>query len=240
VIRAAATALSLLPLAAAAGCAQASGASPRRGAASSATAASALAALPVKGRAPKTGYARVRDFGPAWTDATSAPGGHYGCNTRDQVLFRDLTAVRFKGTSHCTVAAGTLADPYTGRSIAFVRGPRTSAAVQIDHLVSLGDSWQTGAQQLTQAQREALANDPLNLLAVDGPANEAKGDGDAATWLPANKSVRCMYVARQIAVKTKFGLWLTAGERNAMSTVLKSCPNEPLPTETSPGVVFKH
>src|SRR5947199_120048 len=82
-----------------------------------------------------------------------------------------------------------------------VRGQRTSAAVQIDHVVALSDAWQTGAQLLPALERARLANDPVELLAVDGPTNEAKGDGDAATWLPPNKPFRCAYVARQIAVK---------------------------------------
>ncbi|MEY9839520.1 HNH endonuclease family protein [Streptacidiphilus sp. EB103A] len=201
------------------------------------TAAAALAELPVKGRAPKTGYNRVGDFGPAWSDNTSAPGGHDGCDTRDQVLRRDLTNVRFKGTPHCTVASGTLHDPYTGHTIAFVRGPQ-STRVQVDHIAALMDVWQTGAQQLTQDQREALANDPLELLAVDGPTNEAKGDGDAATWLPPAKSFRCTYAARQIAVKAKYRLWVTPAEKDALRQVLATCPGQPLPTESSAGVAF--
>ena len=198
-------------------------------AASSATALAALAALPVKGRAPKTGYSRAA-FGPAWTDDTTADGGHNGCDTRNDVLRRDLVDVVPKaGTRGCVVAAGTLHDPYTGRTIAFVRGERTSAAVQIDHVVALSDAWQTGAQQLTAEQRARLANDPLELLAVDGPTNEAKGDGDAATWLPSNKAFRCDYVARQIAVKRAYRLWVTGAEAAAMRRVLQACPGEPLP-----------
>ena len=140
-----------------------------------------LATLPVKGRAPMTGYARAR-FGPAWTDDTAADGGHNGCDTRNDVLRRDLRQLVLRsGTRGCVVLSGTLPDPYTGHVIAFVRGERTSTAVQIDHVVALGDAWQTGAQRLDPTTRERLANDPLELLAVDGPTNQAKGDGDAAT-----------------------------------------------------------
>src|SRR3982751_5596572 len=168
-----------------------------------------LATLPVKGRAPKTGYSRAA-FGPAWTDDTGADGGHNGCDTRNDVLRRDLADVVVKpGTRGCVVALGTLTDPYTGRTIGFVRGQRTSAAVQIDHVVTLSDAWQTGAQLLAASERTRLANDPVELLAVDGPTNEAKGDGDAATWLPPNKAFRCAYVARQIAVKRDYHLWVT-------------------------------
>jgi hypothetical protein len=199
------------------------------------TASSELAALPVKGRAPMTGYSRSQ-FGPAWTDDTTAPWSHNGLDTRNDILSRDLTDVScksqtLKAAPHCTVATGTLHEPYTGQTIHFVRGFQTSAKVQIDHVVALGDAWQTGAQQLTFGQREALANDPLNLIAADGPANEAKGDSDAASWLPPNKSFRCDYVARQVAVKRKYGLWMTAAEKAAVGNVLAKCPGEPAITD---------
>ncbi len=123
--------------------------------------------------------------------------------------------------------AGILKDPYTDRTISFTRGGE--ALVDIDHVVSLGNAWETGAQQLSDEDRRRFANDPLNLLAVDGPANRRKGDADAATWLPPNKAFRCSYVARQTAVKTRYRLWVTAAERSAISAVLSSCPAQPLP-----------
>jgi hypothetical protein len=127
------------------------------------------------------------------------------------------------------VLTGNLADPYSGRAIAFQRGQGTSDDVQIDHVVALSDAWQKGAQGMDPGRRTAFANDPLNLLAVDGPLNMKKGDGDAATWLPPNRAIRCLYVARQVAVKVSYGLWMTQAEKNAIATVLSSCPDEPLP-----------
>jgi hypothetical protein len=112
-----------------------------------------------------------------------------------------------------------------------MRGP-DSSKVQIDHVVALSDAWQKGAQQLTSEQRYQLANDPLELLAVDGQANTQKSDGDAATWLPPNKPYRCAYVARQVAVKQKYQLWITAAEHDAMQRVLSSCPSQLLPVVT--------
>lgn len=181
------------------------------------SAAQALETLEVKGRAPKTGYTRDQ-FGQGWGKTT-------GCNTRNIILFRDLKNVQLE--NECTVLSGTLNDPYTGKIIEFTKG--NSAGVQIDHVVALSDAWQKGAQLLTLDQRKQLANDPLELLAVDGPANQAKADGDAATWLPSNKAFRCQYVARQIAVKVKYYLWVTPAEKSAMIDILKGCPNEPLP-----------
>ena len=141
---------------------------------------------------------------------------------------RDL-ANAVLGDDNCKVQAGALSDPYTGQRIAFKRGANSSGAVQIDHVVALSNAWQTGAQQLSSEQRISLANDPLELLAVDGPANQQKGDGDAATWLPSNKPFRCQYIARQIAVKKKYSLWVTPPERTAMERILASCPEQRLP-----------
>jgi hypothetical protein len=192
------------------------------------TALAELARLTVKGRAPKTGYSRAQ-FGPAWTDDNNAPLGHNGCDTRNDVLHRDLVSITYASGSDCTIASGVLADPYTGKTIKFVRGPH-SAVIQIDHVVALGDDWQKGAAKFSAAKRRALANDPLNLMAVDGTANEQKSDSDAASWLPPNKRFRCTYVARQIAVKGKYGLWVTSAEQAAMARVLSTCKSQPLPT----------
>jgi hypothetical protein len=189
------------------------------------TALAALAALPVKGRAPKTGYDRDR-FGQAWADAD-----RNGCDTRNDILRRDLTSYTLKaGTNGCLVLTGTLAEPYTGKKIGFVRGQGTSSVVQIDHVVALSDAWQKGAQQLDEGTRTAFANDPLNLLAVHGPTNQSKGDGDAATWLPPRKAYRCAYVARQVAVKARYRLWVTAAEHDAIERILTACPTQKLPT----------
>ena len=213
-----------------------SSASPRpRARTSGATVGSALemlATLPVKGRAPKTGYSR-QQFGDAWLDVD-----RNGCDTRNDILRRDLVNKTYKsGTGECVVASGDLPDPYTGRVITFHRGQKTSSAVQIDHVIALSNAWQTGAQKIPLQQRVALANDPLNLLAVDGPANQQKSDADAATWLPANTSFRCAYVARQVGVKKKYQLWVTPAEKDAMIQVLHGCPNQSVPNTVSAPIV---
>ena len=185
---------------------------------------SVIQAQITKGRAAKTGYTRDQ-FGPAWADVD-----RNGCDTRNDILKRDLTNEVFKEkTNGCTVLSGTLVDPFSGETINFVRGVATSSEVQIDHTVALSNAWQTGAFKLTADQRKAFANDPLNLLAVKGRLNSQKGDGDAATWLPPLKSYRCEYVSRQIAVKIKYKLWFTAPEKEAMIRILKTCPEKALP-----------
>jgi hypothetical protein len=183
-----------------------------------------LETLPVKGRAPKTGYTRDQ-FGQAWADVD-----RNGCDTRNDILKRDLTSITYKAkTRNCVVLSGTLLDRYSGESINFVRGNITSMEVQIDHVVALSNAWQTGAFKLTAEQRKALANDPINLFAVKGRLNSQKGDGDAATWLPPLKSFRCAYVAQQIAVKAKYSLWVVPPEKAAMLSILAKCPTQKLP-----------
>lgn len=184
-------------------------------------AAATLDQLAVKGRAPNTGYSRDQ-FGNGWASQN-------GCDTRNIILHRDLTDV--VANEKCQVVSGNLNDPYTGKQMAFKRGAGTSDDVQIDHVVALSDAWQKGAQQLSPERREQLANDPLELLAVDGPANQQKSNGDAATWLPANKAFRCQYVARQVAVKKRYDLWVTSAEKETIARILGSCPGQGLPSE---------
>jgi hypothetical protein len=160
---------------------------------------------------------------------------HNGCDTRDDVLSRDLTGRTYERGDTCVVESGTLADPYTRTRIRFTRGD--GSQVDIDHVVALGDAWATGAFRWDAAKREALANDPFNLLAVDASANRQKGDGDAATWLPHNKGFRCDYVARQVGVKARYGLWTTPAEHDAMQRVLDGCPGERVPTGAKATVV---
>ena len=192
--------------------------------ASQPTVVDVIAQMAVKGRAPKTGYTRDQ-FGTAWKDVD-----RNGCDTRNDILNRDLSSIIYKVSSKdCVILSGLLIDPYSGESIDFLRGVATSSEVQIDHVVALSNAWQTGAFQLTLERRTAFANDPLNLLAVKGRLNSQKGDGDAATWLPPRKSYRCAYVARQVAVKYKYGLWLTAPEKAAILKLLQPCPGQLIP-----------
>ena len=193
-----------------------------------APAAGLLEGLTVRGRGPMTGYSREQ-YGPAWADVD-----RNGCDTRTDILRRDLTATRLKpGTGGCLVLDGVLApDPYTGAELAFVRGGRSE--IDIDHVVALGNAWVSGAARLPPDTRAALANDPLNLLAVDATANRQKGAGDAATWLPPHRPYRCAYVSRQVAVKAAYGLSVTPSERDAIARVLAGCGDQAAPTVATP------
>jgi hypothetical protein len=195
--------------------------SPAEQAADTATAV-AVSLLPTKGRAPMTGYDRDR-FGAAWLDAD-----RNGCDTRNDVLGEHLSAVTLEDNG-CVVATGSYEDPYTGSRIDYWHGH--GALIDIDHIVSLGNAWATGAFGWPIEKRAAFANDPLNLLPTDTGANRQKGDGDAATWLPPNTSYRCEYVSRQVAVKAKYDLWVTAPEKAAIQRVLAPCDGQALTSD---------
>ena len=180
----------------------------------------ALNNLEVKGRAPKTGYARSQF--PHWSDPD-----RNGCDARNDTLKRDLTNITYKaGTRDCKVIAGQLLDPFSGKVITF---STAKVVIDIDHVVALSNAWQTGAAYFDKNKRSQIANDPLNLLAVDSKLNRQKGDGDAATWLPPSKAFRCEYVARQVAVKAKYGLWVTQPEKVAIDKILSTCVGQKLP-----------
>lgn len=177
-----------------------------------------LELLEVKGRAPKTGYSR-EEFYNGWPTVE-------GCSLRQRIIKREFgdSAV----LDGCNVVAGEFDEPYTGEHLVFHSREEISKGIQIDHVVALSDAWQKGAQYMDKTVRYQMATDSLNLLAVDGPANQGKSDGDAATWLPSNKKFRCQYVARQVSVKYKYGLWVTEAEKNAIYNILTTCPDEPV------------
>ncbi|WEV69118.1 HNH endonuclease family protein [Bifidobacterium sp. ESL0775] len=185
--------------------------------------AEALATLPVDDHPSTRGYDRD-SFGYNTTDDDGD-----GCTIRDDILKRDMTAIKYKAPSACQVKSGSLREPYTGKTIHFVRGRQTSAAVQIDHVVALENAWQSGANKWDAAQKQEYGNDPYNLLSVDGPANQQKGSASAAYWLPANRQFRCAYVARQVGVKEKYDLTVTTAEKQAISKVLRTCPAQQIP-----------
>lgn len=171
-------------------------------------------------------YDRTRDFGDAWSDKlpdqAQVAFARNGCDTRNDILNRDLAGANKDGT--CTVTTGHLWDPYTGKDIEFHRGKTTSQAVQIDHIVALGDVWVSGGNTLTQQQRFNIANDPINLVAVDGPTNAAKGAKKANDWMPPYEPIHCFYAASQVQVKAKYGLTVTKAEHEALSDAISRCP----------------
>jgi Protein of unknown function (DUF1524) len=173
---------------------------------------------------PRTTRGYVRDaFGSDWIDTD-----HDGCNQRDDVLLRDAvpgtTTVAQQGACDHDVLAGTWHDPYTGRTLTFtdLKDLRQAEAIQIDHIVPLAEAWVSGADHWTGDRREAFANDLHELLAVDGPTNMSKGDGDPAAWRP-RKGYQCTYARRWIAVKTAWQLAVDPAELAALDQMLGFC-----------------
>lgn len=165
-------------------------------------------------------------FGESWDDDNDAPGGHNGCDTRNDILDRDLVEKSYVAITRCptAVATGTLIDPYTNATIAFVRGNRVGASVQIDHIVPLALAWDLGARNWSDALRLRFANDPANLLAVDGPANQDKGDSEPAVWMPPNRAFWCQYAVQFAAVLRGYGLPVDAPSARVLREAAGTCP----------------
>lgn len=173
------------------------------------------------------GYDYRRDaFGESWTDETTAPGGHNGCDTRNDILDRDLIDKTYVAISRCpdAVATGILLDPYTNATVDFTRGEQTGAEVQIDHLVPLALAWDLGARNWTDEMRVRFANDPANLLAVAGDANQDKGDKPPALWMPPNEAFHCQYAMQFIAVLKGYGLPVDAQSAPVLRDAAGTCP----------------
>ncbi|MFI5507327.1 HNH endonuclease family protein [Mycobacterium sp. NPDC051804] len=173
------------------------------------------------------GYDYRRDaFGDSWTDDNSAPGGHNGCDTRNDILDRDLVDKSYISIKRCpnAVATGLMHDPYTNAEIAFTRGEKTGAAVQIDHIVPLALAWDLGARFWTDDMRLRFANDPANLIAVAGGANQDKGDQEPAAWMPPNAAFRCQYSVQFIAVLRGYALPVDAPSAVVLRDAAATCP----------------
>ncbi|WP_245569758.1 HNH endonuclease family protein [Gordonia shandongensis] len=184
-----------------------------------------LGALTVVDRRPAAGRDYERDaFGPAWTDAAAVAGGGNGCDTRNDILERDVSVTARTAVASCpeAVAAGTLTSPYTGRSMSFRRG-RESAAVQIDHIVPLAYAWDLGAWEWSPDRRWSFANDPANLVAVDAASNQAKSDLEPARWMPPLRGFHCQYAVQIVVVLAAYGLPVDAPSRTILDGVLAGC-----------------
>jgi Protein of unknown function (DUF1524) len=165
-------------------------------------------------------------YGDAWTDDNDAPLGHNGCDTRDDILNRDLVDKTYVSIKRCpdAVATGTLHDPYTNATIAFQRGAKVGEAVQIDHIVPLAYAWDMGAFAWPEPERVRFANDPANLLAVEGQANQDKGDSPPALWMPPNTAFACQYAMQFIAVLRGYQLPVDQPSSDVLRRAAATCP----------------
>lgn len=186
-----------------------------------------LAGVSVVARRARSGDYRRSAFGTAWDDDNTAPGGRNGCDTRDEILARDLMDTGYLSTKRCphAVASGTLRDPYTGRTVAFLRGERVGASVQIDHIVPLAYAWDMGARDWPDWVRKRFANDPANLLAVAGQANQDKGDLPPGEWMPQNRAFHCQYAIQFAAVLRGYRLAVEEASGRELRRAAASCPS---------------
>ncbi|MEC3954753.1 HNH endonuclease family protein [Nocardia sp. CDC153] len=220
----------IITLLAATGCESIGQVTPAPGSPSRAQLERLLAAVPTVPKRPRPGgYDRGCGtgqgcvFGPAWTDDHDGPGGHDGCDSRNTVLARQLGAVRVRPADGCVVVSGVLNDPYTGRRIAFDRSD--AKAVQIDHVYPLAAAWDLGASGWPPPVRVRFANDvDFNLLAVDGKTNEDKGDRTPGDWLPPARATHCFYAGKYLTAANRYGLPVTAADRDALRRVARGCP----------------
>jgi hypothetical protein len=151
---------------------------------------------------------------------SSADPDRNGCATREDVMARDLVNKTVTGV--CNVVRGVLHDPYTGRDVTYDESVY-SGSVQIDHVVSLSEAWRAGAEQWTKPKRVQFANDPANLLAVDGRANAGKGDSGPAEWLPLNKAFRCTYARKRVQIAYAYRLHVAPADYDSLALLLDHC-----------------
>jgi hypothetical protein len=182
-----------------------------------------LAQIPLRTRA--FDYRRAA-FGDSWTDDNPAPGGRNGCDTRNDILDRDLVDKTYVSIKRCpkAVATGTLHDPYTNEVVSFMRGDRIGASVQIDHIVPLALAWDLGAHDWPDSLRLRFANDPANLLAVAGAPNQDKGDSEPALWMPPNTAFRCQYAVQFVAVLRGYDLPIDTPSATVLRDAAATCP----------------
>ncbi|MCQ4206813.1 HNH endonuclease family protein [Streptomyces longispororuber] len=164
------------------------------------------------------------EFGDGWSDDVDAPGGRNGCDTRDDVLRRDLTDLREGDRNPCVVLSGTLHDPYTGKDLPY--SYRRASQIQTDHVVALGAAWRAGAWAWTPKERLTYANDLDVLLATDKTTNYEKSSKTPDKWKPPNHGYWCAYGRRWTGIKHKYRLTVTAPEKLALQDLLATCPAE--------------
>lgn len=129
-----------------------------------------------------------------------------GCTTREHVIAAQLA----EPAPACDLPRhATGADPYTG-------GTFTVGDTEVDHIFPLSAAWDAGAHAWSDARRHAFANDPANLVAVDGSVNQEKSDLMPSQWSPGDRSARCWYARRLADVAASYQLSLSGEDRRAL------------------------
>ncbi|MFE9446667.1 HNH endonuclease family protein [Streptomyces sp. NPDC006602] len=103
--------------------------------------------------------------------------------------------------------------------------------IDIDHMVPLAESWNSGASAWSAQERTAYANDlddARALIAISAASNRSKSDQDPATWQPPAEAHRCTYATDWITIKIRWCLTIDPAEQAALTGILDGCPNTPI------------
>ncbi|MBZ3904427.1 HNH endonuclease family protein [Streptomyces griseiscabiei] len=181
-----------------------------------------ITALPVHGEGPRDGYSREQFR--HWIDADRD-----GCHTRNEVLLHEAI-VAPEVTGRCSITAGT------GQWWSWYDETTQTdkEQVDIDHMVPLGEAWDSGAAAWSATERRDYANDlddERSLLAVRDSVNQSKADRDPGEWMPPAASATCRYIADWVTVKTRWGLTADPAEHAAITRIAGGC-DDPLITVT--------
>lgn len=144
-----------------------------------------------------------------------------GCDTREEVLIAESIVPATQGTG-CAVT-GEWMSVYDLTTFVAPGG------MDIDHMVPLGEAWDSDASSWDSARREAYANDldhPEALIAVSASSNRSKGDRDPAEWKPPNVAYWCRYAFEWVTVKVGWGLSADSAEVEALQEMLVTCQDE--------------
>ena len=111
-------------------------------------------------------------------------------------------------------------------SIGFYTG-KTCDFINIDHIVSLKDAYESGAASWSASKKKAFANDRSNHVPSCGPVNSSKGSEGPSDFLRRSRDGRgleyeivrfCEYVEMYHAVKLKYGLSLRGNSTKTFAT----------------------
>ena len=139
-------------------------------------------------------------------------------NTRHEILLQQAVGEVKLSPDGCFVSMGAWNDPYSGKR--FTR----ASDLDIDHVIAVKWAHEHGGANWPPEKKEAFANDPLNLLAVDDGLNQAKGAKGPDQWLPPNQAYRCQYLDRWKRVLSAYpGLTMTPQENRIYGRQLSAC-----------------
>ncbi|MFC9484595.1 HNH endonuclease family protein [Streptomyces hydrogenans] len=142
-----------------------------------------------------------------------------GCNTRAEVLLDEAIEAPAVAAG-CKLSGGLWHSYYDAAKV------NDPAKLDIDHLVPLAESWDSGSSAWDAKRREAYANDQdvsTSLVAVTARTNRAKADKDPAEWMPPLPDAHCRYISEWTGTKLRWGLSADQAEADALKVYAEAC-----------------